>query len=64
MQQSLLNGISSVRFKLDEKFCSRYRARNKKQVDDKFDFVSQQGFLAHQHDVFFVGSALSIGFGT
>jgi hypothetical protein len=49
---------------LDEKFCSRYCARNKKQVDDKFDFVSQQGFLAHQHDIFFVGSALSIGFGT
>lgn len=56
--KNYLNGISTVRFELDEEFCSRYRARNKKQVDDKFDFVSQQGFLEYQHDVFFVGRDL------
>ncbi|AEI50088.1 hypothetical protein [Runella slithyformis] len=32
-------------------FCSRYRAGNKKQVDEKFRMVSQEGFLWYQHDI-------------
>ncbi|WP_028668914.1 hypothetical protein [Runella zeae] len=53
-----LKQLSQVKFELDEEFCNRFRARNKKQVDEKFREVSEQGLLWYQHDVFFVGRDL------
>ena len=56
--KNYLRHFSGVNFEQDEDFCRRYRARNKKQVDEKFRMVSQEGFLWYQHDVFFVGRDL------
>ena len=56
--KNYLRHLPNVIFEPDDDFCNRYRARNKKQVDEKFRMVSQEGFLWYQHDVFFVGRDL------
>ncbi|WP_428658107.1 hypothetical protein [Runella sp.] len=56
--RNYLQRFPEANFELDEDFCNRFRAGNKKQVDEKFRMVSQEGFLWYQHDIFFVGRDL------
>lgn len=45
---------ATVILECDNEFCSKFRARTKKEVDTRFSEVAQRGFAWYQHDVFFV----------
>ena len=56
--KNYLQLLPNTQFEIDEEFCTRFRARNKREVDTKFKMVSQEGLLWYQLDVLFIGRDL------